>query len=80
MTDGVEQVFTWEEGARIEVKNLRSTVVVEVNAEGFRTLAGHLLAPAKDGCPDRSHLHLEDGNGPEEGSAELVLERSDDEA
>ncbi|MFF1683818.1 MULTISPECIES: hypothetical protein [unclassified Streptomyces] len=80
VTDGVAQVFTWEEGARIEVRNFGSTVVVEANAEGLRTLAGHLLNLAKDGIPEGSHLHLEDGNGLTEGSAELVLERCDDEA
>ncbi|MFD7292033.1 hypothetical protein ACFV9W_02005 [Streptomyces sp. NPDC059897] len=80
VTDGVAEVFTWEEGARIEVRNLGSTVVVEANAEGRRTLAGHLLALAKNGVPDGSHLHLEDGNGLAEGSVELVLERCDDEA
>ncbi|MFI6941942.1 hypothetical protein ACIBI4_21945 [Streptomyces sp. NPDC050418] len=79
VTDGVAQVFTWDEDARIEVRNLGSTVVVEANAAGLRTLAGHLLTLANDGVPDGSHLHLEDGNGLVEGSAELVLERCDDE-
>ncbi len=77
VADGVAQTFTWEEGARIEVRNLGSTVVVEANAEGLRTLAGHLLTLAREGVPDGSHLHLEDGNGLVEGSAELVLERCD---
>ncbi|MGW8686431.1 Imm32 family immunity protein [Streptomyces sp. NPDC055817] len=80
VTDGVAQVFTWEEDARIEVRNLGSTVVIEANTEGLRTLAGHLLTLANDGVPDGSHLHLEDGNGLAEGSAELVLERCDDAA
>ncbi|NGO75214.1 hypothetical protein G6045_05890 [Streptomyces sp. YC504] len=79
VTDGVAQVFTWEQGARIEVRNLGSTVVVEANAEGLRTLASHLVTLAQDGVPDGSHLHLEDGNGLSEGSAELVLERCGDE-
>jgi hypothetical protein len=35
--------------------------------------------PAGDGVPDGAHLHLEDGNGLEEGSVGLVLERSDEE-
>ncbi|MEU8674287.1 hypothetical protein [Streptomyces sp. NPDC048560] len=78
-TDGVAQIFTWDEDARIEVRNLGGEVVIEANAAGLRTLASHLLTLARDGVPDGSHLHLEDSNGLEGGSVGLVLERSDDE-
>ncbi|MFE7245673.1 hypothetical protein [Streptomyces sp. NPDC057580] len=78
-TDGVAQIFTWDENARIEVRDLGGEVVIEANAAGLRTLAGHLLTLAQDGVPDGSHLHLEDNNGLEDGSVGLVLERSDDE-
>ncbi|MFF4422287.1 hypothetical protein ACFY04_16140 [Streptomyces sp. NPDC001549] len=77
LTDGAAQVFTWEEDARIEVRNLGREIVIEANAAGLRTLAGHLLVLAGEGVPDGSHLHLEDGNGLEDGSVGLVLERSD---
>jgi hypothetical protein len=77
VTEGVAQVYTWEEDARIEVRNLGGEVVIEANAAGLRTLAGHLLVLAKNGVPDGSHLHLEDSNGLEDGSVGLVLERSD---
>ncbi|WP_327358492.1 Imm32 family immunity protein [Streptomyces sp. NBC_01304] len=79
VTDGVAQVFKWEEGARVEVRNLSSEVVIEANAAGLRTLAGHLLTLATAGVPDGSHLHLEDSNGLARGSVGLVLERSDEE-
>ncbi|MET9692043.1 hypothetical protein ABZY81_26760 [Streptomyces sp. NPDC006514] len=79
VTDGVAHVFTWEADARIEVRSLGREVVIEANAAGLRTLAAHLLVLAGDGVPDGSHLHLEDGNGLEEGSVGLVLERCDDE-
>ncbi|MGW6819315.1 Imm32 family immunity protein [Streptomyces sp. NPDC055005] len=79
MTDGVTRVFTWEEGARIEVRNLGGEIVIEANAAGLKTLAGHLLTLAQDGTPDGAHLHLEDNNGLEDGSASLVLERCDGE-
>lgn len=78
-TDGVAQVFTWEDDARIEVRNLGGEVVIEANAAGLRTLAGHPLTLAKDGVPDGSHLHLEDSNGLADGSVGLVLERSEEE-
>lgn len=77
VTDGVAQYYTWEEDARIEVRCLGGEVVIEANAAGLRTLAGHLLTLAGDGVSDGSHLHLDDGNGLEDGSVGLVLERSD---
>ncbi|MFJ6864497.1 hypothetical protein ACIQRS_09980 [Streptomyces termitum] len=77
--DGAGLVFAWDEDARIEVRGLGSEVVIEANAAGLRTLAGHLLVLAGDGVSDGAHLHLEDGNGLEEGSVGLVLERSDEE-
>ncbi|MGW1888355.1 Imm32 family immunity protein [Streptomyces sp. NPDC001970] len=79
MTDGVTSVLTWEDGARIEVRNLGGEIVIEANAAGLKTLAGHLLTLAQDGTPDGAHLHLEDNNGLEDGSASLVLERCDGE-
>ncbi|MDX2522790.1 Imm32 family immunity protein [Streptomyces europaeiscabiei] len=79
VTDGTTRVFTWEAGARIEVRDLGGEIVIEANAAGLKTLAGHLLTLAQDGTPDGAHLHLEENNGLEEGSASLVLERCDDE-
>ncbi|MFB7332395.1 hypothetical protein FNH09_11785 [Streptomyces adustus] len=79
MTDGTTRVFTWEEGARIEVRNLGSEIVIEANAAGLKTLAGHLFTLAQDDVPDGAHLHLEENNGLEDGSVGLVLERCDDE-
>ncbi|MFE9628335.1 hypothetical protein [Streptomyces sp. NPDC006527] len=79
MTDGTTRTFTWEEGARIEVRNLGGEIVIEANAAGLKTLAGHLLTLAQDGTPDGAHLHLGKSNGLEEGSVGLVLERCEDE-
>jgi hypothetical protein len=77
-TDGVSRTFSWEDDARITVRSMGGEVVIEANAAGLRTLAGHLVTLATDGTPDGSHLHLEDGNGLEEGSVGLVLERDDE--
>ncbi len=79
MADGVTRGFVWEDDARIGVRNLGSEIVIEANAAGLRTLAGHLLTLAEDGTRDGTHLHLEEYNGLEEGSAHLVLERCDEE-
>jgi hypothetical protein len=78
VTDGIIRVFTWEAGARINVRNLGGEIVIEANAAGLKTLAGHLLTLAQDGTPDGAHLHLEESNGLENGSAGLVLEKCDD--
>ncbi|SDC24281.1 hypothetical protein F610DRAFT_01372 [Streptomyces sp. LaPpAH-199] len=43
VADGAGLVFTWDADARIEVPNLGREVVIEANAAGLRTLAGHLL-------------------------------------
>ncbi|WOX24592.1 Imm32 family immunity protein [Streptomyces solicathayae] len=77
--DGAALRFSWDDDARIEVRNLGGEVVIEANAAGLRALAGHLLVLAGEGVPDGAHLHLEDSNGLEDGSVGLVLERSDGE-
>ncbi|MFE6098900.1 hypothetical protein ACFVQ4_02945 [Streptomyces laurentii] len=77
--EGTGLRFSWDADARIEVRNLGTEVVIEANAAGLRTLAGHLLMLAGEGVPDGAHLHLEDSNGLEDGSIGLVLERSDEE-
>ncbi len=77
--EGTGLRFSWDVDARIEVRNLGAEVVIEANAAGLRTLAGHLLVLAGEGVPDGAHLHLEDSNGLEDGSVGLVLERSDEE-
>ncbi|NEA54267.1 hypothetical protein G3I60_08910 [Streptomyces sp. SID13666] len=61
----------------MEVRNLGGEVVIEANAVGLRTLANHLMTLAQDGTPNGSHLHLDEGNGLEDGSVGLVLERNE---
>jgi hypothetical protein len=75
--DGVVRTFRWETDARIMVRELGGETVIEANAAGLRTLAGHLLTLAQDGTPDGSHLHLEAGAGLAAGSSGLVLERDE---
>ncbi|WP_437110424.1 Imm32 family immunity protein [Streptomyces sp. enrichment culture] len=77
--EGAGLRFSWDADARIDVRNLGGEVVIEANAAGLRTLAGHLLVLAGEGVTDGAHLHLDDGNGLEEGSVGLVLERRGEE-
>jgi hypothetical protein len=79
VVDGARLVFAWNADARIEVRWLGGEVVVEANEAGLRSLAGHLLALAGKGVPDGAHLHLDAGNGLDDGSVGLVLERNDEE-
>jgi hypothetical protein len=79
VTGDTTTFFAWKAGARIAVRNLGGEIVIEANAAGLKTLASHLLTLSRDGTPDGAHLHLEENNGLEEGSASLVLERCDDE-
>lgn len=77
-TDNVASVFRWEDDAGINVRVSGAEVVIEANAAGLRTLAGHLLTLAQDGTPDGAHLHLDAANGLVEASVSLVLERDDE--
>jgi hypothetical protein len=58
-------------------RNLGGEILIEANAAGVKTLAGHLLTLAPDCTPDGAHLHLEESNGLEEGSLGLALGRCD---
>jgi hypothetical protein len=49
--------------------------VIAGNAEGLASLADHLLRLAADHAPSGAHLHLDDLNGLEPGSVEIILER-----
>jgi hypothetical protein len=84
--DGYRAVYATADGVpelvpqlRAALRDLGGEIVVEANAAGLRTLAGHLFTLAQDGTPDGTHLHLEKHNGLQEESARLVLERRDDE-
>ena len=63
----------WEEHSALRVTARGSELVISGNPAGLRTLAGFLNALADE--PDGSHIHLDEWNGLEEGSRELILER-----
>ena len=76
--DGESLRLEWTENYRLWVRLTGDEVVIQGNAAGLETLARHLLTLAQDRVTSGSHLHLEDSNGLEQGSASLVLEREDD--
>ena len=64
----------WEDDFTIEVKILDGAAIISGNRAGLISLANHLRLLA-DEIPG-SHIHLDQYNALEDGSAELILEKS----
>lgn len=67
-------VFQWEDGFEIRVSIQDNSVLISANREGLLSLAHHLLTLAEEPFPD--HFHLDEDNSLEEGSAELIIEKT----
>jgi|WetSurMetagenome_2_1015567.scaffolds.fasta_scaffold918529_2 hypothetical protein len=67
--------LSWEYGHSIECKKINSTFIIKANEAGLISLANHLLTLAQPGIPSGYHLHLDDSNGLEDSSCELIIER-----
>ena len=65
----------WKDGFTIEVHVQKGTAVVSANREGLLSLSDHLRALAEE-APG-SHIHLDELNALEDGSCELILERTE---
>ena len=65
----------WEDGFTIEVHVQKGTAVISANREGLLSLANHLKTLAEE-APG-SHIHLDELNALEDGSCELILERTE---
>ena len=66
--------FHWIDGFTINVAIDGNTVVISANKEGLLSLANHLRALAEE--PDKgAHLHLDEFNSLEDGSAALIVEK-----
>ena len=63
----------WMDGAEIRVTNDHGEVVIAANKEGLLSLAAQITALA-DGMPG-DHIHYDEYNSLEEGSAEMVIEK-----
>ena len=68
----------WEDGFEIHVIIDKDTAVVSANREGLLSLAGQLTALAEE--PPGSHIHYDEYNSLEKGSAEMIIERMPDAA
>ncbi len=63
----------WVDGSVINVSIENNTAVISANREGMLSLAKQLTALA-DGSPG-NHIHYDEYNSLEEGSAEMIIER-----
>lgn len=65
--------INWVNGFEIRVNRDQNEVVISANREGLLSLAGQLTALA-EGVPG-DHIHYDENNSLEKGSAELIIER-----
>ncbi len=65
--------INWVNGSEIRVSQDHDEVVISANREGLLSLAGQLTALA-EGVPG-DHIHYDENNSLEKGSAELIIER-----
>ena len=65
----------WVDGFEVRVRIENGSVVVDANREGMLSLANHLAELAK--APPGSHIHLDEHNSLGDGSAELILVRTE---
>jgi len=66
-------VTEWINGFKIKAVAENGEIVISENREGLLSLAKHLMVLA-DGEPGE-HIHYDEHNAFEEGSAELIIER-----
>ena len=64
----------WEDGFEISVRVTEDGAVVSANPEGLRSLAGILMSLAE--AAPGAHVHMDEHNSLEDGSAGLVLCRA----
>ena len=63
----------WVDGFEIRVQVIDGETTISANREGLLSLARQLAALAEAAPGD--HIHYDDSNSLEEGSAELIVER-----
>ena len=63
----------WEDGFTISIGMEGETIVIRANREGLLSLANNLISLAEE--TPGSHIHFDEHNSLENGSAELIIER-----
>ena len=62
----------WIDGFSIRVSIVNGAAVISANKEGLLSLADQLTALAEE--PTGRHIHYDEHNALEEGSAEMIIE------
>lgn len=75
-TSGDSLQFVWDDNFEITVESDGTQTIIKANQAGLTSLARHLLTLAQQDIPAGYHLHLDDLNGLEDGSSELIIERA----
>ena len=65
----------WEKDFYIKITEDDGSMLLQANASGLRSLAKHFLSLANSEVPLHSHVHLDESNSLENGSAELIIEK-----
>ena len=69
----MDMKIEWVEDFKIKVIARNNEIVLSANREGLLSLAKHLTALA-NGVPG-DHIHYDEYNSLEEGSAEMIIEK-----
>ena len=69
----MDMKIEWIEDFKIKVIARNNEIVLSANREGLLSLAKHLTALA-NGVPG-DHIHYDEYNSLEEGSAEMIIEK-----
>lgn len=67
--------FKWEDKFSIKVNYIDNEVIITANEQGLRSLANHLLNLSQETIPAGYHIHFDDMNSLEYGSAQLTIEK-----
>jgi hypothetical protein len=67
--------LVWERGYEIRCSIDNGVVTLTANKEGLLSLANHLVNLAQEVVPSGGHIHLDDYNCLEDGSAELIISK-----
>ena len=67
--------LNWAENYKIEVIYNHGEIVISANEDGLLSLANHLVTLSQSEVPIGTHIHLDEYNSLEEGSAEVVIQK-----
>jgi hypothetical protein len=65
--------LSWLPSARIDVQIDKEAIIISGNNKGLLSLANHLLTLSQKSIPSGHHIHLDESNGLEDKSRELIL-------